>query len=131
MWGKRKKKSLFSSLILMASFLILKLRSSIFDGFSTANFLSLVFLTLVSIFLSFFRYWKFCGDKDLINVQYRLSCKKLLRIGGVEKLRFFSRPFWFVFASSAWKSVKIYRLAWMGLNFDDYPGFQLKITHAN
>ena len=21
------------------------------------------------------------------------------------------------------------RLAWMGLNFDDYPGFQLKITH--
>ena len=25
-----------------------------------------------------------------------------------------------------WKSVKIYRAAWVGINFDDYPGFQPK-----
>ena len=27
--------------------------------------------------------------------------------------------------------ISLDRLAWMGLNFDDYPGFQIKITHAN
>ena len=34
----------------------------------------------------------------------------------------------FFFASSPWKSVNIYRLPRMGRNFDDYPGFQPKIT---
>ena len=28
--------------------------------------------------------------------------------------------FWLTYP---WKSVKIYRVEWMGLNFDDYPGF--------
>ena len=28
------------------------------------------------------------------------------------------------------KTVKIYRVEWMGLNFDDYPGFQPNITPA-
>ena len=28
------------------------------------------------------------------------------------------------------KIMKIYRVEWMGLNFDDYPGFQPKITPA-
>ena len=32
------------------------------------------------------------------------------------------------FALSPWKSVNIYRLARMGRNFDDYPGFQPKTT---
>ena len=36
--------------------------------------------------------------------------------------------FFFFFASSPWKSVNIYRLARMGRNFDDYPGFQPKTT---
>ena len=63
--------------------------------------------------------------------------EKILRIGGVKKRRFFDRAslnFLFkkiFFASFLWKSVKIYRLEWIGLNFDDYPGFQLKLTHAN
>ena len=53
------------------------------------------------------------------------------KIGGVKKLSFFESAILnFLFASSPWKLVKIYRLAWLG-NFDDYPGFQLKITHAN
>ena len=54
--------------------------------------------------------------------------KKILRIGG--DFEFFFQIFFF-FATFTWKSVKIYRLAWLGLNFDDYPGFQIKITHAN
>ena len=42
--------------------------------------------------------------------------------------------FWFIFQKMLLlhhSLVKIYRLAWMGLNFDDYCGFQLKRTHAN
>ena len=33
------------------------------------------------------------------------------------------------FASSPQKSVEIHWVEWMGLNFDDYPGFQPKMTH--
>ena len=39
--------------------------------------------------------------------------KKILRIGGIEKLSFLSQPFDFFF-----KSVQIYRVDWMGQNFD-------------
>jgi hypothetical protein len=53
--------------------------------------------------------------------------KKKLRIGGIEKLSFFeSAILKFCFASSKRKSVNIYRIARMGRNFDDYPGFQQK-----
>ena len=61
--------------------------------------------------------------------------QKILRIGGSENLSFFESAIWiFVFhliffASSPWKSVKTYMVEWMGLNFDDYSGFQPKITH--
>ena len=41
---------------------------------------------------------------------------------------FWNFCFWFDFFL-LWRSVKIYRLEWMGLNFDDYSGFQPKITH--
>ena len=37
---------------------------------------------------------------------------------------FFFQKKKFFFASSPWKLVNIYRLARMGQNFDDYPGFQ-------
>ena len=33
------------------------------------------------------------------------------------------------FSSSPCKSVKVYRVEWMGLNFDNCDGFQPKITH--
>ena len=39
-----------------------------------------------------------------------------------------SRSFWFFFASSPLKSVNNYRLARMGRNSYDYPGFQPKST---
>ena len=39
--------------------------------------------------------------------------------------------FEFFFASLPRKSVNIYRLARMGQNFDDYPGFQPKIAYSN
>ena len=58
-----------------------------------------------------------------------------MRIEGVENLSFLTRmKSWAIFkkkkkfASFPWKSVKIYRLARMGRNFDDYPGFQPKTT---
>ena len=55
--------------------------------------------------------------------------KNILRIGDLEKLSFFwVSHFGIFFASSPWKSVNIYRLARMGRNFDDYPGFQPKTT---
>ena len=61
--------------------------------------------------------------------------RKKLRIGGVENLSFLSWPFWIKWeketnkqAKSPWKSVNIYRVARMGQNFDDYPGFQPKTT---
>ena len=60
------------------------------------------------------------------------SCKKYWEFGGSESLSFFESAimnfcFWFdfFFAVTPWKSVKIHRVEWMGLNF----GFQLKITH--
>ena len=37
----------------------------------------------------------------------------------------------FFFASFPWKLVKVYWLARVGQNFDDYPGFQPKITPPN
>ena len=55
-------------------------------------------------------------------------------MGVVEKLSFLSWPFCILFfsiffASSPWKSVN--RVARMGQNFDDYPGFQSKGYWAN
>ena len=48
---------------------------------------------------------------------------------------FLSRPFWIFFSkkkkkftSSPWKLVKVSWVSRMGRNFDDYPGFQQKIT---
>ena len=50
---------------------------------------------------------------------------------GVENPSFFeSALFNFFFASSQWKSVKIYRIARIFWNFDDYTGFQSKKTPA-
>ena len=53
-------------------------------------------------------------------------------LGELERLtqRALTRPekFSFFFPSSPLKSVKIYRLARIGQNFDDYPGFQPKTT---
>ena len=49
--------------------------------------------------------------------------EKILRIGGVEKLSFLSRIFWFLFASSPVKPFKISWIASMGWYYDDCPGF--------
>jgi hypothetical protein len=56
----------------------------------------------------------------------------------VEKLSFFESAILIFFfkkkyflASFLFKSISNNGVAWMGLNFDDYSGFQLKITHAN
>ena len=54
--------------------------------------------------------------------------KKILRIGDFEKWPFFESAILILFASFTWKQVKVYWLARMGRNFDDYPGFQPKIT---
>ena len=48
-----------------------------------------------------------------------------------QTLKFLSRPFWFFFASSPWKSVNIYNVARMGRNFYDYPGLQQKSKCAH
>ena len=56
-----------------------------------------------------------------------IFAKRKLRIWGVENLSFLSRPFWFFFASSSWKSVNIYNVARKFWNFDDYQDFQLRI----
>ena len=58
--------------------------------------------------------------------------KRILRIGGTEKLCFFESAILdfifskirFFFASLPWKSVKVSGVVRMGLNFDDYSGFQ-------
>ena len=63
----------------------------------------------------------FHGDEATQNGRL----KKTLSFSTPPILNIFSQKF------KGFQSVKIYRLAWMGLNFDDYPGFQLKITHAN
>ena len=59
-------------------------------------------------------------------------------VGGGWKTQFFlSWPFWIFifekkkFASSQFKLVIVYGIPRMEQNFDDYPGFQLKVTHAN
>ena len=57
----------------------------------------------------------------------------------VEKLSFFESAilnFFFqknkkIFALNLFKLVIVYGIPRMGRNFDDYPGFQLKVTHAN
>ena len=46
-------------------------------------------------------------------------------------LNFFFRKKNFFFASIFFKLVIVYGIPRMGRNFDDYPGFQLKTTHAN
>ena len=81
-------------------------------------------------------------DARCINLSYSRKdqslkfLRKILRIGGIEKLSFFwvshfefffSKKYIF-FASSRWNSVQIYRVEQMGQNFDDYPGFQTKAT---
>ena len=60
----------------------------------------------------------------------------LIFIGMKQKFFFWKNEFKmadlnFLFASLPWKSVNIYRLARMGQNFDDYPGFQFKIAYSN
>ena len=55
-------------------------------------------------------------------------CEKNWELGELKISVFLCRPFWFFFASSPWKSVNIYRLARMGRNFADYPGFQPNTT---
>ena len=56
--------------------------------------------------------------------------QKKIQNGQLKKTKFFkianSQNF---FASSPLKSVKGSRISRMGCNFDDYPGFQLKVTH--
>ena len=62
--------------------------------------------------------------------------KKISRIGDFEKwpffesaiLIFFFQYFFFFFASILWKLVKVYWLARIGRDFDDYSGLQPKIT---
>ena len=52
----------------------------------------------------------------------------------VEKLSFLRQPFFFQKiknASFLLKLVIVYGIPRMGRNFDDYPGFQQEITHAN
>ena len=53
--------------------------------------------------------------------------EKLLQIDGFKNIVFLCRPFWnlffkkiFFFASSPWKAVKVYCVARMGRNFDNY-----------
>ena len=54
--------------------------------------------------------------------------EKKIENGGRWKSQFFESAILIFFASSPWKSVNNYRLARMGRNFDDYPGFQPKTT---
>ena len=61
--------------------------------------------------------------------------KKILRIGGVEKLSFFESAileffFGIFFTSSPWEWVGVSWLARMSRNFDDYPGFQPETAPA-
>ena len=57
--------------------------------------------------------------------------KKILSIGGIEKLSFFESAMWnFFLASFPSKSVKASWLAMLDRNFDDYPSFQPKTTAA-
>ena len=61
---------------------------------------------------------------------HEIFMKIYWELAELENEFFFSRQFWFFFfshfffASFQWKSVNIYRLARLGQNFDDYPGFQ-------
>ena len=56
-----------------------------------------------------------------------------LRIGDFEKLSFFESAIlnFFFFVCFLWKSVKGSWISRMGQNFNDYPGFQAKITPPN
>ena len=54
--------------------------------------------------------------------------KKISRICGFEKWPFFESAILIFFASFSWKLVKVYWLARKGRNFDDFSGFQPKIT---
>ena len=51
--------------------------------------------------------------------------KKYWELAELENYLFLSRPFW-IFFSSLWKLVIIYRLARICQNFDEYSGFQPK-----
>ena len=81
--------------------------------------------------------WHNCIYSPFLRPNHWNSHEKILRIGELKNSVFFwvghfdlKKKITF-FALSQWKSVKIYRLAWMELNFDYYSGFQLKIIHAN
>jgi hypothetical protein len=49
----------------------------------------------------------------------------------LEKLSIFEMAILIFLLHSYSNQSQINGVAWMGLIFDDYPGFQLKITHAN
>ena len=76
--------------------------------------------------------WHFSTFSTFLSLHFH---EKTLRIGEVENLSFFEWPFFDLFFKKIFllhhSMVKIYSLAWMALNFDDYSGFQLKIIHAN
>ena len=77
--------------------------------------------------------WTYVGQSDK-HIGWATSidglCVIVLHalISKIENSVLLSPPIPFFFPSSRWKSVNIYRLARLGRNFDDYPGFQPKTT---
>ena len=70
----------------------------------------------------------------IANSQKKICENFVLELAILKIPVFLSRPFWIFFfekknlASSPWKLVKVSWVSRMGRNFDDYPGFQPKIT---
>ena len=94
------------------------------------------FLALLSLFRAAWRPYRLSHFNALpINLFYEPKDQfPIFLWRNIENLRswkshfFLSQRFWFIhlfFALSSWKSVIIDKLAWMGLNFDDYSGVQL------
>ena len=62
------------------------------------------------------------------NIENWRSWKMSFFLVGHFEFLFFKKKIFF--ASSQWKSVKVYRIARVFRNFDDYPGFQPEPTPA-
>ena len=99
-----------------------------------------IFMGMKQIFFFFWKKKSKMADSKKLSFSKSSILKKNLwkfcfRIGDFEKLGFFSRPFWIFLikkrkqiASSPWKLVKVFWVSRMDQNFDDYLGFQTKIT---
>ena len=79
------------------------------------------------------------GWTTSINLSYSTKDQSLkFWRKNIENCQFWKTQFFwgcnldFFFASSLWKSVKIYRVhtAWMGLNFDDYPAMHINKLYS-